>query len=399
MADIDPTADYHRRLDGHISKLPYAYYEARTEAFRKAGARTAYTVRDKGLVPIMYLEKKDQDFKKYATGWEILHSRIPFGDGSGNVDPVVDENMTVVGHFGVFSGDQIYVPPGIPSTRRDRYINFANTAGAGQSINELSRRNIDVVAHRYPASASPYVRQGYVEYGLGVSRYAVLTDIEGHVLMQVSSWSVDGIDPSSFSPLDLIAIGKLVVLGLSALAAGLVVRTLARRFAAKALSSAVKRELGSGARTLGHEVDEELLKKYIVGDPATVRLGRMGEPGNLFARVEVAEGKVIYRVGAIVLKGEGEVAEIALARAAHREMIRRAAQKAQQSGLSKFELRGIDANANFRAHADDLAREIGVPGSGKALAGSAPGFTSYEVTLDVAKALAKNAKAAAAVTK
>jgi hypothetical protein len=136
MADIDPTAEYHRTLDGRISRLPYIDYEARTEAFRKAGARTAYTVRDKGLVPIMYLEKKDQDFKKYATDWEILHSRIPFGDGSGNVDPVVDENMTVVGHFGEFRGDQIYVPPDKRPTRTEPAI--SNTSGGtGNAINAL----------------------------------------------------------------------------------------------------------------------------------------------------------------------------------------------------------------------------------------------------------------------
>ena len=116
MANISTMAEYHRTLDGYLSKMPYADYEARKDVFRKAGARNAYTIRDKGLVPIMYLEKKDQEFKKYATGWEIKHSRIPFGDGNGRVDPVVDENMTVVGHLGAFNGKEIYVPERQPTT-------------------------------------------------------------------------------------------------------------------------------------------------------------------------------------------------------------------------------------------------------------------------------------------
>jgi len=103
-------------------------------------------------------------------------------------------------------------------------------------------------------------------------------------------------------------------------------------------------------------------------------------------------------VSAIVLKGQGEAAEIELARAAHREMIKRAAKKAQENGLKQFELRGIDANANFRGHADKLARDIGIPGSGKVLAGSASGFSSYEVTIDVAKALTSSARKAAMIT-
>jgi hypothetical protein len=68
-------------------------------------------------------------------------------------------------------------------------------------------------------------------------------------------------------------------------------------------------------------------------------------------------------------------------------MIRRAAQEAQKRGEKQFTFRGIDANPNFRAHADKLASEVGVRGSGKVLSGSAPGFKSYEVTLDTAKVL------------
>ena len=106
MVVLDPTALSHRTLDGGLKSFPHNLQNMpakAVDAFRKAGARTAYTFRDKKLVPIMYRRKEDEEFKKYATDWEKLHSRIPFGDGSGSVDPVVDENMTVVGHYGEFN--------------------------------------------------------------------------------------------------------------------------------------------------------------------------------------------------------------------------------------------------------------------------------------------------------
>ena len=67
-------------------------------------------------------------------------------------------------------------------------------------------------------------------------------------------------------------------------------------------------------------------------------------------------------------------------------MIVRAAKEAQRAGRTQFKFRGIQANSNFRAHADALAEEVGVPGSGKDL-GGVKGFTSYEVTLDAVKVL------------
>jgi hypothetical protein len=131
-----------------------------------------------------------------------------------------------------------------------------------------------------------------------------------------------------------------------------------------------------------------LARNIIQGEPPGVKIGSYGQPGNLIARVEVCGGKVVYRVEAIVLKGEGNAAEVATARLAHREMIVRAAQQAQKAGQRQFTLRGIQANPNFRAHADALAAEVGVPGSGKALGGVPGGYSDYEVTLDVAKVLA-----------
>lgn len=124
------------------------------------------------------------------------------------------------------------------------------------------------------------------------------------------------------------------------------------------------------------------LRRVIQGDYPAVRLGRFGEPGNLFARVDSAGDGVTYRVTAIVLRGEGS-AEVALARSAHRAMIRRAAEMAQKIGAKTFKLVGEQANPNFRKHADGLADTIGVPKSGKSTSKSGGGYSDYEVTLRV----------------
>jgi hypothetical protein len=56
-----------------------------------------------------------------------------------------------------------------------------------------------------------------------------------------------GLEPSSFSPLDLITVVKVIAVGATVAMMGVGVRTLIRRRAAKALAQASKRELTSGS--------------------------------------------------------------------------------------------------------------------------------------------------------
>ncbi|HRD67360.1 MAG TPA: hypothetical protein PKY50_14535 [Candidatus Competibacter sp.] len=125
------------------------------------------------------------------------------------------------------------------------------------------------------------------------------------------------------------------------------------------------------------------LSRHIQGDNPAVRLGRVGQPGNLFARVETTGEGVTYRVSMIVLRGEGSAAEIQLARSAHRAMIRRAAELARRAGASTFKLVGEQASPNFVRHANELAEKMGIPKSGKATSKIAGAYSDYEVTLRV----------------
>src|SRR5262245_59437586 len=102
----------------------------------------------------------------------------------------------------------------------------------------------------------------------------------------------------------------------------------------------------------------------VSGNPPSARVGPYGGPGSLLARIETDHnGDVIYRIAAIILTGEAPT--LADARAAHRYMIWSAADLASQGGRATFKLLGEQANPNFRAHADRLAQQVGVPGSGQ----------------------------------
>src|SRR5262245_56579575 len=226
-ADItNGEAIYNRTLDGYFAKLPYLYYEVRTDVFRKFGARTAYTFRDKKLVPIMYSEQMhtagpQRDFARFATTWELRHSKVPFGDGHGNVSPVVDENMVVVGHYGSFDSSEIFLPEDLPqdgkvqevSTGSRAYVggwvyvpgqHFVRTHRSELAIKDMWQAEVPVFADKYGGAS--YRSRGYSSYA-GYSRpqlsVTVVTDIEGRVLLYAGSRDTDGITPSAFSPLDL----------------------------------------------------------------------------------------------------------------------------------------------------------------------------------------------------
>lgn len=101
--------------------------------------------------------------------------------------------------------------------------------------------------------------------------------------------------------------------------------------------------------------------------------------------VQNSGGAVVYRVDEMIAVG----ADALTVKAAHRSLIVAAAQEARRMGQPTFKMLGIQANPNARRHFDKLARDIGVPNSGKQLY-SPVGFPNYEVTLKVDKVLATN---------
>lgn len=140
------------------------------------------------------------------------------------------------------------------------------------------------------------------------------------------------------------------------------------------------------------EIYDEVAK-----DLPAAQLGHKGEADCLFARVDAhlvkaptggAKIDVIYSVSDMSALG----ADAGKIKAAHRALLVSAAEKAKLAGLREFRMVGSQVNQNGRAHFDKLAREIGVPFSGKAgkAAPGHPGFGDYEVTLVVEKVLGTN---------
>jgi hypothetical protein len=264
---ISGEAIYNRTLEGALAKVPYEYYEARTAVFRKNGARTAYTVRDKKLMPIMYVNKMveagpTKDFARFATGWELKHSKVPFGDGQGNVDPLVDENMVVIGHYGNFDSNDVFIPRGLPNDGkvveqpvRGVYVpgqRIVEVKKSPLSLKDMLQAEIPVFANRYDTGS--YLNRGYQQWPTPQQGFTLLTDIEGQILLVLDVRDKDGITPSAFDLFDVISVGKLVLLGASAVAGRLVVRTLVRRRAAKAMAQVAKREVGAVAGREAAEV-------------------------------------------------------------------------------------------------------------------------------------------------
>lgn len=78
---------------------------------KQVGAFYAHLLTDKGLnqQKIRIMPKPDQDFSGHATAWEDEYSVLT-SSWSQRVEPVVDNNLTVVGHLGWFRSSEILIP-------------------------------------------------------------------------------------------------------------------------------------------------------------------------------------------------------------------------------------------------------------------------------------------------
>jgi hypothetical protein len=337
VSDPDPggadhTISYHRSFLRVPGQDPVTAYPA--DAFAgDANSFTCYT-------------KSNQDFENYATPWEKRH-------GWGG--PVVDQDLTVVGHFGWWAGTLILLPE-------------SSLMGSGElGVQPMMR---DLVAGGVPFFVSLDDLPGYKAFSTSEHKYRVVTDVDGRVLLVTDVDLYAGQLQSAETALLVIGLSfSLARLAIAGAKAG--IRSLVRTF----------------TKDAGKRLKPALRAGIIYGEPPAVRIGALGRPGNLFARVDVGDD-VVYNVKSIVLKGgktAAEEADIQTARLAHREMFRRAAQTARNRGQKEFLFRGEEAGANFRTHADNLAREIGIPNSGQALPGSAG--VNYQVRLLVSKVL------------
>lgn len=255
MVEMDPTARYHRTLDSELNN-EYAYVDAH---YAGGGGATAYTLSDGTLRPIKYFKITGRDFKKYATAWEILHSKVPFGEGSGTVWPVVDELGVVVGHYGAFDSSEIFVPASLAGELVVEEIPVTGTLGLPRAVEVVKRPlslkeylevGADVIADKYHEY---YLQQGYTKWRIPQQSFTVITDLQGHVLLVLGSRDKEALTPL-FTTSDIIkyasyALDLILVVELISLAAAgaLAIRTYLRRRAVQALARGAEREVAAVA--------------------------------------------------------------------------------------------------------------------------------------------------------
>lgn len=198
---LNPTLSYHRTL------MRVAGVEA-VEAYflRSDGTGVNYG---------MAYTKSNQDFATYATPWEKQFSNLARHVGA---DPVLDDDLRVIGHYGWFNGKQIHIPRGVLDSR--------GTA-ASFSLNDLLNERIPIIVNNIVDNESTYATESWTTTE---QKYELITDVNGVVLLN-TGYDLVGLQSAE---------GALLVIGLVYGAANLIantgiagIRSLVRRFVSK----------------------------------------------------------------------------------------------------------------------------------------------------------------------
>jgi hypothetical protein len=246
--------NYHRTYPPLTMKgggyFPSEHMDAREKTFLKAGARRAWVLNARmTLDPVVIHVKKDQSFASQATGWELAFSKLVAL--SNRADPVISEDGAVVGHLGWFPGDWVLKPKGLdPGDIKSHLDNNVS----------LFVLNNNPLKHFFDA------------YGMGINSYYLLTTVDGLVIAHLGSKSADGVESVWYSPMDMLAAGKILIT-VGKAGARLAVKALGRRGKLRisgngATGDAAKTSLANAAgaattrRTGSMTVDE--MERYLI---------------------------------------------------------------------------------------------------------------------------------------
>lgn len=159
---------------------------------KRVGAFYAHLLTNTGISQkIRIMPKPDQDFSEYATLWEDDYSVLT-AIWSQRVEPVVDNNLTVVGHLGWFSSSEILIP-----------------AARYQTLDVQSLIAIGDPIFAGPLKMPSYYKTNYV--GQPEWKFLLFTAPDGAVL-EVLSYDVGVGAVSTMPPWEIFSIVKSVVL-------------------------------------------------------------------------------------------------------------------------------------------------------------------------------------------
>ena len=192
---------------------------------------SAYQLATPGLYKTHIVEKPDQDFRSYATPFELRYSTLL---SKRRFIPVV-EGYTVVGHFGTVRRSHVFMP------------NNHAPWGVNQLLEEgvplfIAQENPDEMV--WNSLGSPYVSE------------TVLTGVDGEVVAGFGFHDHQALEESDFWLLDAIFLGKGVA-GVGLKLAGHMVKSLMR----KGSSRSAKYLFAGPTRKLGEEAVERIGKK------------------------------------------------------------------------------------------------------------------------------------------
>jgi hypothetical protein len=194
-----------------------AYYERKKEDdhARVEGAFYVYQRVGHEFNRVRVKYRRGQNLVLYLTKWEIMHSTL-FPGSNGSVEPVVDEECTLVGHYGWFREKQILIPKGLPKLMLYDHLTNGYPAFADK-LNPM------------PA----YYESAYA--GAPEAKYLLLMDLEGKVLsVHATDWGAGAV--STTPPWEYIMSGKALIV-LTRGGARMAVKMLVRKGAKEAVAN------------------------------------------------------------------------------------------------------------------------------------------------------------------
>ncbi|WP_425618364.1 hypothetical protein NA78x_002069 [Anatilimnocola sp. NA78] len=301
MTTEDPVVQYHRSFRDRI-ELEKIAADAKRRRGHLAGVGGAapkvsdvfdrtyrgYRITGNQLKPVQIMARRDQKFEDYATEWEREWSVL--ANPANPYLPVLDENLTVIGHSGSSSGGyfaDLILPFGAVQHRfrpNDDYYT--------DDLNGLLRDEIRVFVHNR-SKKSPPAGWVFITASTTEHKFDLITGINGEVLDSVRG-NTGFLEDVWYSPSDLLSFGKLIAT-LSVKIGSKVAKTLVR----KAVSKQAAKALDGPSAQLAKEAAEKAAKEVSEAEAKMIFKGiklnrgydpRMGIPEEHFLKmVEAAK--------------------------------------------------------------------------------------------------------------
>jgi hypothetical protein len=211
---MEPEEVYHRTF-----ARPTA--ESTTTILQGQRRIRAYQYASNGLRTVVVVQKFNQDFKRCATAFERVRSKL--ASNANTLEPVVDDGLTVVGHFGPVGGGALLIPKAVPQELIDQIASERRPAHG--YVNKFLAEGVPVFVRGTGAEPTGWVSMGGM---VRENLLTVYTSVDGEVLACHDSKVVAGAAATEFWPLDAVLLAKGVA-DLGVAVGRKVVKSLVRR--------------------------------------------------------------------------------------------------------------------------------------------------------------------------